>query len=129
MKKIATEEVVKRVDFIVDRLSKAIDKEVPLKRSEREALYEEYNQLMESYDLFDQVFDEGGKKGVRNAAGKILVPALYKEFSEIYTYKRYGYIMPVPACDFSGKYALVKCDGKGTPLCDFEYEMIRFICR
>ena len=124
MKKIATDEVVKRVDFIVDRLSKAIDKEVPLKRSERDALYEEYNQLMESYDLFDQVFDEGGKKGVRNAAGKILVPALYKGFSETYTYKRYGYIMPVPACDFSGKYALVKCDGRGTPLCGFEYDMI-----
>ena len=127
MKKIATEEVVMRVDFIVDRLSKAIDKEVTLKRSERDALYEEYNRLMESYDLFDQVFDGDCKKGVRNAAGKILVPALYKDFSETYTYKRYGFVMPVPACDFNDKYAIVKCDGKGTPLCGFEYDMIKFM--
>lgn len=127
MKKIATEEVVKRVDFIVDRLSKAIDKEVPLKRSEIEALEDEYYRLMESYDLFDQVFDEGGKKGVRNVAGKILVPALYKDFSETYAYKRSGYVMPVPACDFNDKYAIVNCDGNGTPLCSFEYDMIKFM--
>lgn len=127
MKKIATEEVVKRVDFIVDILSKAIDKEVSLKRSEIEALEDEYYRLMESYDLFDQVFDEGGKKGVRNVAGKILVPALYKDFSETYAYKSSGYVMPVPACDFNDKYAIVNCDGNGTPLCSFEYDMIKFM--
>jgi hypothetical protein len=73
------------------------------------------------------VFEEDGKKGVRNAAGKVLVPALYKDFSETYTYRRYGYVMPIPACDFNDKYAIVKCDGNGTPMCGFEYDMIKFM--
>ena len=127
MKKIATEEVVKRVDCILDTLSKVINEEVTMKRSEINALYEEYDQIRETYDLFDQVFEEDGKKGVRNAACKVLVPALYKDFSETYTYRRYGYVMPIPACDFNDKYAIVKCDGNGTPLCGFEYDMIKFM--
>ena len=127
MKKIATEEIVKRVDSILDTLSKAFSKEIVMKRSEINALHREYEQLRDAYDLFDQIFEKDGKKGVRNAGGRVLVPAQYKEFSETYTYRRYGYVMPIPACDFNDKYAIVKCDGKGTPLCEFEYEMIRFM--
>ena len=49
MKKIATEEVVKRVDCILDTLSKVINEEVTMKRSEINALYEEYDQIRETY--------------------------------------------------------------------------------
>lgn len=127
MKKVATIEIIERVDSILDRMVAISNKDEVVTMDVLDALYKEYDEIKAEYDLFDQVFEENGMQGVRNAAGKILVPALYKEFSETYTYKRYGYIMPVPACDFSGKYALVKCDGKGTPMCGFEYDMIKFM--
>ena len=127
MKKVATLDIVKRVDYIQERLAKINDDEEHTTRKEIDTLYKEYDAIREMYDLFDQVFEMDGKVGLCNVAGKVLVPAVYKAFSETYVYRRYGYVMPVPACDFNDKYALVKSDGKGTPLCEFEYEMIKFM--
>ena len=127
MQKVATLDIVKRVDSIQERLSKILAGEEHATRKEIDTLYKEYDAIRDMYDLFDQVFEEDGKVGLCNVAGKVLVPAVYKEFAETYVYRRYGYVMPVPACNFMDKYALVKCDGKGTPLCEFEYEMIRFM--
>lgn len=127
LKKVATLDVVKRVDCIQERLTRIYDGEEHATRKEIDALYKEYDAIREMYDLFDQVFEKDGKVGLCNVAGKVLVPAVYKDFAETYVYRSYGYVMPVPACNSIGKYALVKCDGKGTPLCEFEYEMIRFM--
>ena len=127
MKKVATLDVVKRVDYIAEKLARIHDGEERATRKEIDALYKEYDAIREAYDLFDQLFEKDGKVGLCNVAGKVLVPAMYKDFSETYVYRRYGYVMPVPACNFIDKYALVKCDGKGTPLCGFEYEMIKFM--
>ena len=127
LKKVATLDVVKRVDCIQERLTRIYDGDEHATRKEIDALYKEYDAIREAYDIFDQVFEKDGKVGLCNVAGKVLVPAMYKDFSETYVYRRYGYVMPVPACNFIDKYALVKCDGKGTPLCGFEYEMIKFM--
>lgn len=127
MKKVATLEVANRLDYILDRMGK-IEKDLAVPaQGEIDNLCNEYCRLTTEYDLLDVVFEENGKQGVKNAVGRILVPAIYKEFSETYIYTREEFVMPIPACDFNNKYAIVKGDGKGTPICPFEYDMITFL--
>ena len=75
------------------------------------------------YDLFDRIYEENGKMGVKDITGKILVPAIYCNYSELYSYtiKRGA---PMAAQNDEGKFALVSTNGKGTPLCDFKYDLI-----
>ena len=127
MKKAATLEVANRLDCILDRMGKIEKDLVVPAQGEIDNLCNEYSKLTTEYDLLDVVFEENGKQGVKNAVGRILVPAIYKEFSETYIYTREEFVMPIPACDFNNKYAIVKGDGKGTPICPFEYDMITFL--
>ena len=126
MKKVATIEIIERVDSILDRMVAISNKEEVVTMDELDALYKEYDEIKAEYDLFDQVFEENGMQGVRNVRGKVLVPALYKDYAEVYIYSKHGQPKPIAACDFNDKYALVACDGKGTALCAFEYDMLRF---
>ncbi len=74
-------------------------------------------------DGSDRTLVKDGKMGVADAHGNVLVPPMYKECSCLNSGMFSGRL-PVAACDFDDKYALVACDGKGTPLCGFEYDMI-----
>jgi hypothetical protein len=125
MKKVATLEVIERVDSILDRMAAIGNNKEKVTMDGLNALYKEYDEIWDEYDFFDQVFEENGMLGVRNVNGKVLVPALYKNYAELYAYSKSEQHRPVPACDSNGKYALVACDGKGTPLCTFEYDMLR----
>ncbi len=127
MKKVATIEIIERVDSILDRMVAISNKEEVVTMDELDALYKEYDEIKAEYDLFDQVFEENGMQGVRNVRGKVLVPALYKDYAEVYIYSKHGQPKPIVACDFNDKYALVTSDGKGTPICGFEYDMIKFM--
>ena len=87
-------------------------------------------------DGSDRVFVEDGKVGVADALGNVLVPPMYQECFYL-TGRMVSERLPVVACDFDDKCALVTCDGKGTPLCGFEYDLITllfgnsnlFVCR
>lgn len=82
-----------------------------------------YRNYEYNYDWFHREFEENGKKGLKDAVGNILVPPIYDGFSEFYTYNSYC-SWPIPACNSDGKYALVKKDGSGIPITNFEYDSI-----
>ena len=44
------------------------------------ALMQEQHELMFGYDWYDEVFEENGKKGLRNVRGEVVVPAIYDDF-------------------------------------------------
>lgn len=75
------------------------------------------------YDVFTKVFEEDGKKGVKDAVGGMLVPALFDGIACTFTDFFRGLAIPVVK---GGKMALVSPDGQGTMLSDFEYENIYF---
>lgn len=86
-----------------------------------EALYEEHAKLLNNYDWHDEVFEENGKKGVKNVKGEILVPAIYDDFLMQETF--FFPSLPVAAVK-DGKIGLVERDGKGTPRTAFEFAFI-----
>lgn len=99
---------------------------LPENKKEYSSLLNEFDSIKGDYDLFDSVFEENGKKGLKDIAGRVRVPALYEDFTETFSY-HWGRSMPVPAMNSEGKYALVAADGTGTPLCDFEYDYICYL--
>lgn len=120
MKKEVTPEIIKRLNEISDAVCKLLVEE---NYDEANKLQEEYYKIESEYNLFDYTYEENGKMGVKEVTGKVRVPAIYRNFSELYSYtiKRND---PVGAQNEEGKFALVTTDGKGTPLCDFKYDLI-----
>lgn len=124
IKLLPTKEVVERLKDIFGRLHE-IWRGDDYSSEEAEKISREYSAIRQEYDTTDIVFEVDGKLGVMDVEGIVTVPPIYKDYSETFSYdteKR-----PVCACDFNDKYALVAADGKGTPLCDFEYDMIKFM--
>lgn len=120
MKKEVTPEIIKRLNDTLDAVCKYLAEE---NYNEANKLQEEYYKIEDEYNLFDYTYEEDGKLGVKDITGKIRVPAIYSNYSELYSYtiKRNA---PVAAQNEEGKFALVTTDGKGTPLCNFKYDMI-----
>ena len=87
-------------------------------------LLQEREDLMHGYDWFDEVFEENGKKGLRNIRGEVVVPAIYDGFGMLHPY--YLPMMLVGAMK-GDKFGLVKRDGKGTPTTDFEFHYVESI--
>ena len=83
-------------------------------------------QLINCYDWLDEPFEENGKQGLKNVKGEVVVPAIYDKFCMPQLY--YQPYLEVGAIK-DGKAALVKRDGKGTPVTDFEYHYIERIPR
>jgi hypothetical protein len=120
MKQTATKEIAARIDEIQGKLNAGGN------GHQTKALYDELKMLLDEYNTFDIVFEENGKKGLKDIAGRVRVPALYEDFTETFSY-HWGRSMPVAARSAEGKYALVAADGAGTPLCDFEYDYISYL--
>lgn len=121
IKMLPTEEIMNRIDAILGRLCEISD-DKNLMMEESYDLHCELNEILQEYETADFLIECDGKYGVMDVAGNVTVPPVYKEISATFSYdinKR-----PVPACDFNDKFALVAADGKGTPLCGFEYETI-----
>lgn len=72
----------------------------------------------------DEVFEENGKRGVKDVLGKILVPAMYDDFPEIYCSVFRGENEDAYPAINDGRYGLVRADGTGRPLCEFCYDKI-----
>ena len=118
-----TDDVIERVEALKVEIHKALEKE---DLEQADILNEEYEDVMSSYDFYDQIFEENGKKGLKDVMGNLLVPALYSDFYEVFRID-FNRAYPVVAADESGKLAMVTTDGKGTPLMPFEYDVIEFI--
>ncbi len=112
-----------RLDFLSSEINKLIKSQ-----SQGNSLFDqyinEYYDLILSYDWRDEVFEENGKKGFKNVKGEVVVPPIYDDFCcpEAYTEK----VFKVGAVK-DGKVALVKRDGTGEPVTDFEYHYIERI--
>lgn len=113
-----TPEIVQRVEFILNERRKASLTE-PLSPELTRELFD----IQLTYDLSDTVFEENGRKGVKDIKGEIRVPALYMDYKELYTFTGMRNI-PLIAINDAGKYGLVKVDGTGTPITEFEYDSI-----
>ncbi|MBR2415677.1 MAG: hypothetical protein IKB11_02870 [Bacteroidaceae bacterium] len=121
MKKQGNAETAARIDSLMQSMYNN-----SLAMEELNAIYMELDELKKEYDLFDVTFEEGGCKGVKDIAGKVRVPAIYKEYTELYSYT-WGRKMPMAAVNGEGKCALVATDGTGMPMCGFEYNNIEFM--
>ena len=80
----------------------------------------------EEYDVFTRLFTENGKTGMTDAAGDVLVPAMYDDI--VYVMHDLVRKNVVPAV-LDGKMALVCQDGNGTPKTKFEYDDIYYLDR
>ena len=85
------------------------------------SLMQEQDELMFGYDWLDEVFEENGKKGLRNVRGEVVVPAIYDDFLMP---RPYYLPMMLVGAKKGGKFALVERDGKGTPSTDFEFHYV-----
>ena len=114
----ATVEQAERLDYVLAELEKVKNAEGAEYDERRSELYQEYYDTISKYDWYDEVFEENGKKGMKDVKGKIVVPAIYDDFCmpEPYFHKS----MPVGAKK-DGKVALVTRDGTGLPQTEFEY--------
>ena len=120
----ATQEQIERFDALRAEMDN-IERSGLLETYDRySVLHAEFHSLIEQYDWSDEVFEENGKKGVRNIKGEILVPAMYDEFA--FTGFYYSHVVNVAAIK-DGKMGLVKYDGTGTLVTDFEYSDIDLI--
>ena len=85
------------------------------------SLLQEQHELMFGYDWLDEVFEENGKKGLRNVRGEVVVPAIYDSFCMP---RPYYLPMLLVGAKKGDKVALVERDGKGTPHTDFEFHYV-----
>lgn len=121
MKKQGNSEVAKRIDELKSKLYVEGDVFQFNEEADRELSI-----IEKEYDLFDIVFEENGKKGIKDIAGRIRVPALYKDYSAVYFYT-WGREYPVAAMNESNKFALVDANGTGMPFCEFLYDSINYM--
>ena len=115
----ATKEQADKLEFINAEIKRLEDKS----GSDFEIfkLMQEKEQLQSDYDWHDEVFEENGKKGLKNILGEIVVPAIYDGFGMLEPY----YYKSTPVMAKQGEYVgLVQRDGKGTPITKFEYHLI-----
>ena len=117
------EKKTKATSELADKLDNL---EAEIKRADRDdmnylRLLQDREDLVYGYDWFDEVFEENGKKGLRNIRGEVVVPAIYDGFGMLHPY--YLPTMLVGAIK-DDKFGLVRRDGKGTPTTDFEFHYV-----
>ena len=76
------------------------------------------------YDLMTKAYEENGKFGLKDAAGKVLIPAIYDSIG--FTFHD-DFMDRLVAVQLGDKAGLVTPDGKGTPFTQFEYDDISLV--
>lgn len=92
-----------------------------LNSASTDADYEKAKAFEDEYETFAQIFEEDGKKGVKDIVGEIIVPALFDEIAYTFTEAFSWFAIPVVN---DGKYGLVKPDGSGEMLEECIYDNI-----
>ena len=95
-----------------------------LTRAQEEELMNKMNDIITSYDLNNYVFDDPatGKKGVKNPAGVVMVPAEYDDFT--FVGDHHMFTLPHMAAKKDGKWGVVTADGTNQVLCDFRFDVL-----
>lgn len=81
------------------------------------------NRIRQKYVQWHEVYEEGGKFGIKDHNGRTLIPAEYDFLRWSYVYVDDLVQMPVIA-QKDGKMGLVMPDGQGTPVTPFVYDDI-----
>jgi hypothetical protein len=85
---------------------------------------EQINKLIASYNWSNYEFTDPatGKKGVKNAAGQILVPAEFEGFTFLGDHNIFN--LSHLAAKKDGKFGVVAADGTGKVICDFRFDVL-----
>ena len=97
-----------------------------LTAQQEEHLFGRLNDIIDAYDLNNYVFDDPatGKKGLKNPAGQILVPARYDSFSFVGDHDFFSIVHAAVCKD--GKWGIVAADGTDTLLCPFRFDYLQW---
>lgn len=114
-------EVLRKYDELYDRLC-----DHNLSDEENEEVVDSINDIISSYDLANYVFDDSatGKKGVKNPAGEVIVPACYDEFCFIGDHNAFQ--LTHMSAEKEGKWGIVTVDGTNKVLCDFIFDHLQW---
>ena len=84
------------------------------------------NEYIEAYDLTNYIFDDPatGKMGVKDPAGRVMVPACYDGFSFIGD--QFTFVVRHMAVKKDGKWGVVSVDGTNQVLCDFRFDYLQW---
>jgi len=118
----ATVEQVKEYEELNERLDRMDFQLVP--NAEARAIMKRLDALKTGYDWANYVFTdpETGKKGIKDVAGNILVPAQYDGFTSPGSYL-WCHTQPQVALK-DGMYGIVAADGTGKELSDFRFDFL-----
>ena len=105
-----------------DLCKKTFDKD--LTKAQRYELMNKINDIIIAYDLKNYMFDDPvtGKKGVKNPAGEVMVPAEYDEFTFLGDQNLFTVYHMAAMKD--GKYGVVSVDGTNKVICDFRFDFL-----
>lgn len=81
----------------------------------------EINFFTQQYDWYDYPFYEGGKCGVKDVLGNVLVPARFDDYVTLFNYFSH---CGATAMSLDGREMLVKTDGSGDVIPGTEYDEI-----
>jgi len=98
---------LKAYDDIMGQM-KALNEESP----EWAELADKLTSLYNSRDWFPEIFTEGGKEGLKNLDGSVMVPAIYDHIAERYSILYFRESIPVPVVK-DGMYGVSSTDGSG----------------
>lgn len=118
---------VKKLDKLIDIAEKAEEAEDAVPRQGRSSsdLLTLRVCYIERYDWYDTIFEEGGKFGTKDVAGKVILPAQYDGIGELCHQIYFAKLPRVAVLD--DKRGLVKPDGSGEALTPFEYDAISYM--
>ena len=114
-------EVLRKFDKLYDKLS-----DENLTEEQNDEVIDGLNEIIGAYDLNNIEFEDSdsGKKGVKNPAGEVIVPACYDDFGFIGDSNcfRVSHI----AAKKDGKWGVVSVDGTNTVFCDFRFDHLQW---
>lgn len=118
---------VQKLDKLIDIAEKAEEAEDAVPRQGRSScdLLTLRVCYIERYDWYDTIFEEGGKFGTKDVAGKVILPAQYDGIGELCHQIYFAKLPRVAVLD--DKRGLVKPDGSGEALTPFEYDAISYM--
>lgn len=127
-KPFATIEVLNRLNELDEQMSQMYNTlaDQIISDEERETYFSLYNEKMKifnEYNCFDQAFVENGRYGVKDIFGKVIIPALFDDYVELFHYDFRRSAIPMV---HEGKTVLVKTDGSGDIIPGTQYDSIHY---
>ena len=128
VKPLATIEVLNRIKELNEKLNQLCAEKSYQELSSDEQLtwdsiYNERLAISDDYNWFDVPYKEGGRYGVKDVFGNVVVPAKFDDYVELFHYDFRRSAIPMV---LNGKTVLVKSDGSGEVVPNTEYDSIHY---